>query len=247
MARPRSLTPARIAAAALAVIDHDGLAALSMRTVARELGMGTMSLYRYVEDREQLERLVVDAILEGVDFTLPAEASWTERVTVLVERMRDAVGMHAAVVPLLVAHRHESKGIFRWGEAVLGALTEAGMTGERRAITFRCLLSYVIGALQYQQLGPLSGPGTAALASLPHDEYPLLTETARHGRGIAPDDELRCGLAVLFRGIQACDPRIDAIAEAGHGRRRERGIVARPEDQNAMHDMNRLTEQEVTP
>jgi hypothetical protein len=48
MPRPRSLSHDRIAAAALAVIDRRGLAALSMRTVAAELGMGTMSLYRYV-------------------------------------------------------------------------------------------------------------------------------------------------------------------------------------------------------
>ena len=247
MARPRSRTPATIAQAALAVIDRDGLAALSMRTVARELGMGTMSLYRYVEDREQLERLVVDAILADIDLELPADAPWTERVTILVERMRDAVGMHAAVVPLLVAHRHESKGIFRWGEAVLGALTEAGLTGDRRVITFRCLLSYVIGALQYQQLGPLSGPGTAALAALPADEYPLLAETARHGRGIAPDDELRCGLAVIFRGVCPYGPGVDAVAVLGHDRHQERGIVTLPEDQDEMHDTSRFTDGGRTP
>src|SRR5438477_8989130 len=54
MPRPRSVTPERIARAALAVIDRDGLEGLSMRAVGQELGMGTMSLYRYVPDRGAL-------------------------------------------------------------------------------------------------------------------------------------------------------------------------------------------------
>jgi len=67
MPRPRSLTQAAIAAAALAVIDRDGVAGLSMRAVAAELGTGTMSLYRYVADRDELERWVVDLVLAEVD------------------------------------------------------------------------------------------------------------------------------------------------------------------------------------
>lgn len=66
MPRPRSLTTQAIAAAAITVIDRDGLAALSMRTVADELDRRTMALYRYVEDREELECLVVELALGTV-------------------------------------------------------------------------------------------------------------------------------------------------------------------------------------
>src|SRR6266542_4940063 len=62
MPRPRSLTLPQIAAAALAVLERDGLAALSMRTVAVELDVGTMSLYRYVDSKEQVEELVVGLV-----------------------------------------------------------------------------------------------------------------------------------------------------------------------------------------
>lgn len=203
MPRPRSRTLAEIAAAALAVVDRDGLAALTMRAVAAELGLGTMSLYRYVEHREQLERLVVDAIVGEVDLTLPAEAPWYEQLTILVARLRDAIGAHPAVVPLIVAHRHESDGVLRWSEAMLGVLTEAGFGGERRVIAFRTLVSYVIGVLLYQQLGPLSGTGTAALANLPETDCPLLAATARDARGIGSEDEFCLGLGTVLRGIQA--------------------------------------------
>jgi AcrR family transcriptional regulator len=212
MARPRSLTHAKVVASALAVIDRDGLGSLSMRAVASELGMGTMSLYRYVEDREQLERLVVDEVLSIVDLALPLCASWSEQVTILVDRIREAVGAHPAIVPLLVTHRHASQGLLRWGEAVLGALTEAGFAGEPRVIAFRCLVSYVIGALQYQQLGPLSGAGTAALAALAPDAYPLLAETARHAQHITPDEEIHRGLAVVLRGLR---PGLQAPEDPG--------------------------------
>ncbi|MGC7094802.1 TetR/AcrR family transcriptional regulator [Amycolatopsis lurida] len=202
MPRPRSLTPDRIATAALAVLDRDGLAALSMRAVAGELGMGTMSLYRYVDDREQLERLIVELVLGGIDFDVDPRTSWQARLTTLAVRMRAAVGGHPAVVPLLLAHRHSSLSSARWGEVALEVLTGAGFTGKRRVIAFRVLIAYLLGALQAEHLGPLSGPGTEALAALPAAEFPRLSETARRARRIGADEEFRCGLSVVLRGLQ---------------------------------------------
>lgn len=201
MPRPRSLTNVDLATAALAVIDRDGLSALSMRTVAKELGMGTMSIYRYVEDREQLEGLVVDKVIGEVDLTVSKRRSWKSRLVDVVERVRDAVAAHPEVVPLLLIHRHRSPASLRWGEVVLGILGDAGFEAEDRVIAFRCLLSYVIGALQVEQLGALSGEGTASIARLPASEHPLLSETARHAMRISADDEFRRGLDVVLGGI----------------------------------------------
>jgi AcrR family transcriptional regulator len=201
MPRPRSLTTNRIAAAALAVIDRDGLAALSMRGVAAELGMGTMSLYRYVTDREQLEELVVDLVLSTVDVTRPERAPWPRQVAILVERVRNAVSAHPDVVPLTVTHRHTSRSLQRWAESVLTVLTEAGFTGLHRVIALRTLLSYVIGAIQLEHVGALSGPATAAMANLPPNEFPLLSQTARNAHPISSDEEFRRGLTILLRGL----------------------------------------------
>jgi AcrR family transcriptional regulator len=81
VSRPRSLTDAGIAAAALAIIERDGIAGLSMRAVATEMGVGTMSLYRYVDGRDQLEGLVIGLVLDAVDTRVPAGAPWEEQVT----------------------------------------------------------------------------------------------------------------------------------------------------------------------
>jgi AcrR family transcriptional regulator len=198
--RPRSLSPAAIAAAALAVLDRGGLDALTMRAVAAELRMGTMSLYRYVDDRGQLERLVVEHVLAPVDLDLPA-GPWIERITVVAERVRAAVGAHPAVVPLLLAHRHESAASLRWGEAILRELAGAGFAGTGRVVAFRAVLSYLTGALGAEHLAALAGPGTAAIAELPRAEFPLLAETAAAARAVDADAEFHGGLALLLDGL----------------------------------------------
>ncbi|MCF3136105.1 TetR/AcrR family transcriptional regulator [Streptomyces olivochromogenes] len=202
MPRPRSLTQTRLASAALAVLDRDGLAGLSMRAVAQELGMSTMGLYRYVDDREELERLVVEHVLSAVDTEPPGPGtSWREQIEVMARRLRDAVGAHPAVVPLTITHRHRSLAGLRWSETVLAILTGAGIEGERRVIALRGLLSYVIGAIQLEHLGALSGPGTVAIAELPPEEFPYMSETARHARKVGADREFLGGLAMLLDGL----------------------------------------------
>jgi AcrR family transcriptional regulator len=202
MPRPRSLSPDRLASAALAVIDRDGLAGLSMRAVAQELGMSTMGLYRYVHDRDELERLVVERVLSAVDTESPdPAASSRERIRVMARRLRDTVGAHPEVVPLTVTHRHHALGVLRWSETVLAVLTEAGVEGERRVVALRGLLSHVIGAIQLEQLGPLSGPGTTAIAKLPPDEFPYMAETARDARNVGADQEFLGGLDLLLDGL----------------------------------------------
>lgn len=203
MPRPRSLTPTRIAEAALAVLDRGGLPALTMRAVAQELGMGTMSLYRYVDDRDELERLVVDLVLAAVDTDPPPGLPWRDQVAALVRRVRDAVAAHPAVVPLTLTHRHRSPALMRWGEAVTNALAGAGFDARRRVIALRSLLGYLIGAIQLEHLGPLSGAGTDAIAALPDDTHPRLAETARHARGVTPEEEFDGGLAAVLAGIEA--------------------------------------------
>ncbi|MFI6507863.1 TetR/AcrR family transcriptional regulator [Streptosporangium sp. NPDC050855] len=202
MPRPRSLTQDQIAEAALAVIDRDGLPALSMRAVAAELGMSTMALYRYVDDRQELEGLVVELVLGGVDLSPPSGTSWRERIAVLVARMRDHVGAHPGAVPLTMTHRHRSLGILRWSEAVLGVLAEAGVEGRERVVALRGLLSYTIGAIQLEHLASLSGTGTTALAGLPRAEFPYTAETAGHARLVDADEEFHGGLDLLLRGIR---------------------------------------------
>jgi AcrR family transcriptional regulator len=201
MPRSRSLTHSDLAAAALRVVDRDGLPALSMRTVAAELGVGAMSLYRYVEDREAMERLVVDEVLANVETDPGQRLSWDRQIARLMERIRDAVEGHPSIVPLLMLHRHDSQAVKRCAEAFLHRLTEGGFTGRQRVIALRTLVSYLSGALQAQYLAPLDGRGTDAMADASHGEYPLLSATARVARRVTSREEFRRGTEILLRGL----------------------------------------------
>ncbi len=200
MPRPRSLTPARLVAATLAVIDREGLDALTMRAVAKELGMATMSLYRYVSDRDQLEALVVDHVLAAVD-TSPPAGDWREQITVLLSRLRAAVREHAGTVPLLLRHRHSAPSSLRWMEATLTVLTAAGFRGRERVIAQRTVVSFLLGVLQNEYYGPLAGTGTAVMARLSREDFPMLSETAALAATLPDDEEFRRGLEIVLRGL----------------------------------------------
>lgn len=196
MPRPRSLTSERLATATLAVIDRDGFDALTMRAVAKELGMATMSLYRYVTDKDELEVLVVDHVLSGVDLAVPP-GEWRERLAELLSRVRAAVVAHPATVPLLLRHRHSVPASLVLIEATLAVLTDAGFTGEARVIAQRTLIAYLFGMLQNEHHGPLAGSGTAAMAA--QEKFPLLAETASLARNVS--DEFHKGLAIVLAGL----------------------------------------------
>lgn len=203
MPRPRSLTPDAVAAAALAVLDRGGLGSLSMRNVARELGVSTMALYKYVTDRAELEQLIVEAVLSPVVVDVPGQTPWNERVALLVERVRDAAGAHPEAVPLLLTHRHTSHRTLQWIEAMLGVLTDAGFTDTGRVIAQRTLVNYLVGTIQADHLGSLAGAGTGAMTALPASEFPHLVRTARTARDVEPDEEFRRGLTILIEGLVA--------------------------------------------
>ncbi len=203
MPRPRSLTDAEIAYAALAVIDRGGVRALTMRAVAAELEMATMSIYRYVANRQQLEELIVAVLFSEVDTNPPSRSSWRKQLTALIERVRDKVRDHPQVIPLGLPHRLTSAQGLRLGETVLGILADAGFTTEQRDLANRSLMVYLIGSLQFEHFGQLSWGGTAAVAELSRDEYPMLWASLHLSRRLTADQEFSRGLGVVLDGLEA--------------------------------------------
>ncbi|MGZ4692495.1 MAG: hypothetical protein ACXWA3_02610, partial [Acidimicrobiales bacterium] len=71
----------------------------------------------------------------------------------------------------------------------------------------RAVLAYVLGAVQAEHLGSLSGAGTLAIAALPPDQHPNLVDAARHAGSISAEDEFLGGLEILLRGMGAAPSR----------------------------------------
>lgn len=94
--RRTRVTRDELAAAAVRIADTEGLSALSMRRLATEVGVGTMTLYHYVRNKDELLSLVVDAIMGEVAFSesekLPR--TWRPALEAIAIRTREVMTRH---------------------------------------------------------------------------------------------------------------------------------------------------------
>jgi len=166
------------------------------QAVATELGVGTMSLYRYVRDRDELEILVGALVLADVD--LATTGTPRQQVAELARRARATVAAHPAAIPLLIAHRPRIAGSLEWGDAVVRAYAAAGLDPQARALALRALIAYLFGALLLETGAPLDGEATQRIAASPH---PLLSESARAAATVPAEQEFTHGLEALLDGL----------------------------------------------
>jgi AcrR family transcriptional regulator len=182
----RPLTRARVVAAALGLIDRDGLDALSMRRLAGELGVEAMSLYHHVRDKSDVLDGVVGAVLD--EMSLPVEGHWQGRCTQVSRELRRVVRAHPHVHPLVVERAFRSPSVVAPAAALLEALGESGMDDDDVVAAFWTLLSFVSGSLSCE------------LADLPSDlgadsGLPALL----FGRDL--DEQFERGLATITRAV----------------------------------------------
>src|SRR5829696_142165 len=103
----RPLTRDAIVEAALKLLDRDGVAGLSMRRLALELGVGAASLYWHVRDKEELLGLLLDRIVGEAEVPDPDPENWREQVKELarenrrlLQRHRDAAQISLGRIPV---------------------------------------------------------------------------------------------------------------------------------------------------
>jgi AcrR family transcriptional regulator len=84
----------RIAAAAIELADAGGLEAVSMRKVAAAIGAGAASLYRYVENRDELLELMADAAGGELDLSRPPSGNWRADLLALAREIRGVYRRH---------------------------------------------------------------------------------------------------------------------------------------------------------
>ncbi len=112
-------------AAGLRVLDSEGLGALTMRRVARELDTGAASLYVYVDNRDDLLAAMVDSELAAV--VHPTTGSWREKVTALVESQVTALTRHRGLAVAALGSIPTSPNAILMGEHLINAVLESGI------------------------------------------------------------------------------------------------------------------------
>ena len=117
-----------IAAAAVALADAEGLDAVTMRRMAAELGLGTMSLYNYVPTKDHLVQLMIDEV--GAEYRFPAELPGDIRQAIvdLARQGRDITQRHPWL-PRAVSTRPPAMGptALRYVDYFLGLLSGTGV------------------------------------------------------------------------------------------------------------------------
>ena len=114
-------------------MDDEGLEAVTMRRIGRELGVEAMSLYNHVEDKDD----ILDGVTERVmnEFEFPASTGdWAEDARAMAREWRRLLGLHPSVCQLL-AERHkplEGLATYRAMDSALGVLRRARALGPRR-------------------------------------------------------------------------------------------------------------------
>ncbi|MBI4934144.1 MAG: TetR/AcrR family transcriptional regulator C-terminal domain-containing protein [Actinobacteria bacterium] len=201
-----TLTPGLIVGAALALVDRDGLDALTMRRLAAELGCEAMSLYKHVPDKATLLQMVIDHVMS--DFRTPSAAlGWDDRLRAVARDLRRLALAHPHVVPLLAVQLPSSAMSLVPVDAVLGALHDAGLDDERVVGLFWALVAYVTGAL-VAEAAAVTGVEQPFPFGLSGDATEHLPHVARLGRLLATSE-----YEVEFeRGLELF---IDAVERAG--------------------------------
>jgi AcrR family transcriptional regulator len=142
--RPPLSTRAELLDAALRVIDEYGLAALSMKRVADELGIGVMTVYGYVKTKDELVDAVTHHALSALTAT-PPEGSPADRITSAIRLLYQALGQHAGVLEVLLNGPAPGAALDPLREDLLAILDEVGLTGPEAMDALSILYSYAVG------------------------------------------------------------------------------------------------------
>jgi TetR/AcrR family tetracycline transcriptional repressor len=127
MTRRTPLSRERVLRAALDLVDREGVDALTMRRLGRELGVEAMSLYGYVDSKEDLIEGVVEQVFRQMPLIVPGPGRWQDRLRRHAAAYRRVLLDHPNAVRL-VAHRPlTTEGIAAFVDSALAELVSVGL------------------------------------------------------------------------------------------------------------------------
>ncbi len=196
----------RIVAAALRIVDAEGVAALSLRRLADEFDVTPMSLYWHVADKAELLELVGQAVLDEI--VIP------DRVGGWKEQLRD---VHRAMFASFLRHRNTTEAVAgraRFGaaglatfERILAILLDAGFTPEAAFDAYQSLYVFTLGFMSTSNRSPefveAQRQGAEYMASLPTERFPSIRAVVPVIGRRSLEERFEVGLDVVIDGIGA--------------------------------------------
>jgi AcrR family transcriptional regulator len=199
-----------IVTAAVQLLDREGLAALSMRRLAEELGTGAASLYWHVGSKDGLLDLVFDHVIGEGKVPDPDPERWQEQVKEVARAQRAASMRHPWLVRASIGRIPMGPNALHYSERIL-AILRAGGLPPRLAVQGYLLLIATVNGFTIDETGVEDTPGAALpgdpegrqqaanmardyIASLPADRFPNMTALA--GEFALADPDERFGLLI---------------------------------------------------
>jgi TetR/AcrR family transcriptional regulator, tetracycline repressor protein len=153
----RGLSLDRIVTVTLELVDEQGIGAATMRGVSSRLGVRSMSLYRYVQDRDELFDAVVERIVNELaddpEVQLRPVDGWRPYLAGMAHGVRRYARAHPHAFPLVATRPPAAPWVnpplrsLRWVEAMLTGLAAEGFTDEQVLFTYRTFNSFLLGYL----------------------------------------------------------------------------------------------------
>ncbi|NEW74420.1 TetR/AcrR family transcriptional regulator [Streptomyces rhizosphaericus] len=212
------LTLGRIVDAAVGIASADGLGAVSMSRVAAELGVSTMSLYRYVSAKDELLTLMEDAAYGPPPPGEPAE-DWRTGFTDWAWAVRTAIARHPWVVNVPVSTPPSTPNSVAWMERGLACLRRTNLSEGEKVSVLMLVSGFVRNEARmtfdilaaHRRSGQSLESSMAAWARLLEkltdaERFPAVTAALRTGEFDTPggpDDEFVFGLERILDGVEA--------------------------------------------
>ncbi|MFD9410665.1 TetR/AcrR family transcriptional regulator [Streptomyces sp. NPDC059989] len=204
MARPRKplLSRARIVEAAGALVDAEGLEAVSTRRLAAALGVSGPSLYNHFRTKDEILEAVADAVSARVDLSMfepEAGRDWRGALHAWAHSYRDALSDHPNIVPVLARGPGRRPAGLRLADAVFGAMTAAGWPPAQATRIGALMRYFILGSAVASFAGGFVDDETAYDPSdYPHLGQAHLLAERRHE---VDEGAFETGLAALLDGL----------------------------------------------
>jgi AcrR family transcriptional regulator len=203
------VNPERTLEVALAVADSEGLQAVTMRRLARELGVEAASLYHHVDGKGQILDGLVDLVAAEIEL-VDSATDWRESVTQRARHTRAVLRRHPWAVSLMASRTTPGPATLRLLEAGIRSFREGGFSVVLAAHAISTVDSYVHGFvlqevnLPFRDEAELAAMTGAIMEAFPASEFPYLFElTVEHvlRPGYDYGQEFDSGLTVVLNGI----------------------------------------------
>lgn len=204
-----------IVTAAVTVADRDGSAALSMRAVARELGVGTMSLYRYVPGKAELLDLMIDRVSDPREEIRQAQGTdWRGALEVIARHSRALCLRHPWLLQVNTARPVFGPHTVAGFEHLISKISSSGLTSRECVEAASMLDGYVTGMarqeIRYQHVEQETGvshddfwahQGPLLERLMATGQYPALAALAEGAFDAGWDETFEFGLQRMLDGL----------------------------------------------